>query len=371
MALELSIIVPTYNETQNLEPLIDAVSLALKNINWEIIFVDDDSPDCTAEHAHEIARNNNRVRCIHRISRRGLSSACIEGMLSSSAPYIAVMDADLQHDETILIDMLNRLKNEDLDLVVGSRYMSGGSTGELASNRVFLSKFASSASKLLLKTPLNDPMSGFFMLTRKHVNKTAHNLSGKGFKILLDMFVSSDEKIKYAEIPYKMRSRKLGNSKLDAMVIWEYALLLIEKSVGKILPFRFIMFVAVGFTGLFLHLLILGFLHNYLEMSFLISQSAATIVAMTNNFIINNLFTYRDQRLHGLGFLYGLVSFYIACSIGAIINIVLAGFVFEHSVPWWLSGSIGALAGSVWNYAITSTFTWKKNKKYCHCADKT
>lgn len=362
MAFELSIVVPTYNERQNVEPLIDAVANALQGIEWEVIFVDDDSPDGTADWVRTISHDNERVRCIQRIDRRGLSSACIEGMLSSSAPYVAVMDADLQHDESILPKMLEVLKSEGLDLVVGTRYKKGGSTGELASNRVFLSKLATQVSRLILKTPLSDPMSGFFMLDREYLEKIVHRLSGKGFKILLDIFASSEGETRFSEVPYKMRSRALGDSKLDAMVLWEYALLLIEKTVGRIIPFRFIMFVGVGLTGLVFHLLILGVLFNYLGVSFYVSQAVATVVAMTNNFVINNLFTYRDQRLHGWRFLTGLLSFYAACSIGAVINIQLAEFVFEHGVPWWISGAIGALAGSVWNYAITSTFTWGRSK---------
>ena len=363
MPVDLTIVIPTYNEVHNIAPLIRAIEASLPDINWEIIFVDDDSPDGTAKEIRKIAQQDTRIRCIHRVGRRGLSSACIEGMQASAADYIAVMDADMQHDEKILGELFRRLKDDELDIVVGSRFVDGGSTGTLASHRVWLSKLAYYASKIILKVPLNDPMSGYFMLRRSMLNSVIHELSGKGFKILLDIFVAAPSTIKFAEVPYQMRSRELGESKLDTMVIWEYAVLLIDKSIGKIIPFRFILFVLVGMTGILVHLLILGTLYKFFGLGFWESQMAATILAMTNNFVLNNIFTYHDRRLHGMAFLKGLLSFYLACSIGAVINVQLADFIFMHQVPWWISGMIGAFVGSVWNYAITSTFTWKTRTK--------
>ena len=361
MSAELTLVIPTYNEFDNIVPLIQSIDqlFADTDTHWEILFVDDDSPDGTAEHIRQIALHDDRVRCIQRVGRRGLSSACIEGMLACSSPYVAVMDADMQHDESILTEMLRCIKQDNLDIVVGSRHIAGGSTGELAAHRVWLSKLASYASKLVLKVPLNDPMSGFFLLRRDLINSISHKLSGKGFKILLDIFSAAGKTIKFAEVPYQMRSRRKGDSKLDSMVIWEYAVLLIDKSIGKIIPFRFILFVSVGMVGLLVHFLILGTMFNYLNFSFWESQLAATVIAMTNNFILNNTFTYNDKKLHGLAFFRGLISFYLACSIGAVINVQLAEFIYEHTVPWWVSGLVGAFVGSVWNYAITATFTWK------------
>lgn len=358
MPIELTIVIPTYNEYDNILPLVESLDKHFTDTKWEVIFVDDDSPDGTAAHVRQISLQDERVRCIHRVGRRGLASACIEGMLASSAPYIAVMDADLQHDESILIQMLKRLKNDDLDIVVGSRYINGGSTGELANHRVWLSKLASFASKLILKVPLNDPMSGFFILRKRLFDRILHKLSGKGFKILLDIVAAAGKSVKFAEVPYEMRSRKNGSSKLDPTVIWEYAVLLADKSIGQIVPFRFVLFALVGLTGLVVHLSVLGILYNYLHIGFWESQLSATVVAITNNFILNNLFTYRGQQLYGLAFFSGLLTFFLACSIGAIINIQLAEFIFHHGMPWWLAGTLGALVGSVWNYAITSTFTW-------------
>ena len=360
MSNELSIVIPTYNENQNIDPMIEALQTSLHGISWEVIFVDDDSSDKTSDKVRKIAQRDPKVRCIQRINRRGLSSACIEGILASSAPYIAVMDADMQHDESILPQMLASLKNENADLAIGTRYSKGGSTGNLASYRVYVSKIATLLSRLVLSHPISDPMSGFFMLRRDYFEKIMRKLSGKGFKILLDIIVSSDKSVNIKEIPYVMRTRAYGESKLSIVVIWDFISLILYKLLGRLFPARFISFVIVGFTGVFVHLFVLYLLFKVVLINFFIAQSLATIVAMTSNFIINNIFTYHDRKLHGLDFIKGLFSFYLACSLGAIINVAVANMLFEKALAWWISGTIGAVAGAVWNYATTAIFTWRE-----------
>lgn len=360
MAVELSIIVPTFNERQNVAPLIKKLDAALKGIAWEVIFVDDDSPDGTAQHVRDVSQSDGRVRCVQRISRRGLSSASIEGMLASSAPYLAVMDGDLQHDETLLTKMLKRLQSDDLDIVVGSRYVQGGSTGQWSRQREHMSRFATGFGRMLMRVDVKDPMSGFFMLKRDFLQKVVHRLSGKGFKILFDLFVSSPQPVRFVELPFEFRNRTAGESKLSTMVIWEYLLLLADKWLGPYIPVRFILFVLVGGVGLVIHLTVLKFGIHWLSWKFAAAQSLAVFVAMTANFSFNNFFTYRDKKLRGFEFVRGLLSFYAACSIGALINIRVAAFLYDHEIFWWLAGLLGAVIGAVWNYAITSTFTWKK-----------
>ena len=360
MGIELSIIIPTFNERVNVEPLLRNLDDALKGVAWEAIFVDDDSSDGTAEHVRGISQNDPRVRCIQRIARRGLSSASIEGMLASSAPYLAVMDGDLQHDETLLKKMLQVLRFEDLDIIVGSRYVAGGSTGDWSKSREKMSRFATAFGRILMRVDIQDPMSGFFMLKRSFLDRVVHRLSGKGFKILFDLFVSSPELVKFKELPFEFKKRVAGVSKLSTLVIWEYLLLLADKWLGPYVPVRFILFVLVGGLGLVVHLGVLWAGLNILSWGFSSAQSLAVFTAMTVNFIINNIFTYSDQKLKGPGFIKGLLSFYVACSIGAFINIRIAGFLFEHGIQWWLAGILGAVIGAVWNYAITSTLTWKR-----------
>ena len=127
IGVDLAVVIPTLNERNNIIPLLDRLEMALNGLNWEVIFVDDDSPDGTAQFLREVAQQNQRVRVIHRIGRRGLASACVEGVLSTSAPYFAVIDADMQHDESLLPKMLKAIKDDGLDVVVGSRYVHGGS----------------------------------------------------------------------------------------------------------------------------------------------------------------------------------------------------------------------------------------------------
>lgn len=362
MSKELTVVVPTFNERENVHALLDRLRATLQDVSWEIVFVDDDSPDGTSELVRQIAGEDDRVRCLQRIGRRGLSSACIEGMLSSSSSYLAVMDADLQHDETLLPKMLDALKNDgDIEIVVGSRYIDGGGTGDWGKQRLFISRFATRLGQIALKVALSDPMSGFFMIRRSAFHEIVRRLSGKGFKILLDLFASSPRPLKFAELPFVFRQRHAGESKLDTLVIWEYFLLLAEKMFGPWLPVRFLMFLAVGGLGLIVHLSVLGLLLKGLGVAFAVSQAVAVAIAMVFNFSLNNVFTYRDQRLKGWGFFSGLLSFCAACSLGAFINYATAVYLFGFGFAWWLAGFLGAVVGAVWNYAISSVFTWRKS----------
>ena len=251
-----------------------------------MIFVDDDSPDSTAELVRSF-QDNPRVRCLQRIGRKGLSSACIEGILASSAPYVAVIDADLQHDVSLLPKMLEVLKRENLDIVSGSRYMEHGSTGELADSRVRISTWATRFTRFVTRTDLTDPMSGFFMVPRRFFDETARDLSGKGFKILLDLFLSAKRKPAYRELPYVMRTRQFGESKLDTLVVLEFAIVIADKLIGWLLPVSFVLFVLVGLLGAVVHLGALSLFFVTLGLPFIWSQAGATVLAMTMNYVFN------------------------------------------------------------------------------------
>lgn len=363
MTVELAIVVPTLNERENIRPLLDRLNSALTGIVWEVTFVDDDSLDGTAALLREIAQAEPRVRLVHRIGRRGLSSACIEGMMSCVAPYVAVMDGDLQHDARLLPRMLEELRRSDADIVVGSRYIGEGDSAGLSRTRRRLSQAATSVSRLVARSDLTDPMSGFFMLRRSFLDRCVRRLSGKGFKILLDLLSSAPGKVSYKELPYAFSPRQSGASKLDTLVVSEFFILLADKFLGHILPTRFLMFVAIGLIGAAAHVSILGLMIWSVGTGFLPAQATATFLAMTINFVLNNVFTHRDLRLKGRRFMIGLFSFYLACAIGAIMNVQVAGFLFAQNVPWWMAGVLGASIGSVWNYAVTSTFTWKRHAR--------
>jgi dolichol-phosphate mannosyltransferase len=356
----LSIVIPTLNERENIEPLLALVTAALPDTAWEVIFVDDDSRDGTPEHVRALARQNARVRCVQRIGRRGLATACMEGVLACASPYIAVMDADLQHDERLLPQMLQALEGGAVDLVIGSRYVEGGGVGDWSSGRVRMSGVATRLARVICKADIADPLSGFFMCRREIFEAALRHMSGQGFKVLLDLLASSPEPPRVRELPYRFRERQHGESKLDTMIAWEYGMLLADKLVGRVVPVRFALFGVIGGLGLVVHLATLWLALNLLSIGFAVAQAIATIVAMTSNFILNNQFTYRDQRLQGVGLLRGLVIFYLICGVGAVANVGVASYAFTSSHTWWLAGVAGAVVGSVWNFAMSSVFTWRR-----------
>lgn len=329
-------------------------------LSWEVIFVDDDSIDCTFERVRQIARTDSRVRCIQRIGRKGLSSACVEGMLASSSPYLAVMDADMQHDESLLPAMLERLKSSGDDLVVASRFLEDASTGTLSPLRTLFSRTANFLSRYLLHARITDPMSGFFMLRREIIDETVRRLYGKGFKILLDLLATVGEGLRVSELPYSMGSRVHGESKLGLQVILEYFMLLLYKLGGRVIPTRYLMFVSVGATGVVVHFAALALLFKYFSTGFVTAQAVGTVLAMTSNFVLNNRFTYRDLSLQGKQVWRGLLTFYAACGVGALITVIVGDYLYSNLMPWWIAGILGAVVGSVWNFALTSSFTWHR-----------
>lgn len=356
----LSIVVPTFCELDNVAELVRRLEVSLVAIDWEVIFVDDDSPDGTAEQVRSLAAADPRVRCIQRIGRRGLSSACVEGLLSSSAPFIAVMDADLQHDEAVLPQMLAALQADDVDIVVGSRYVAGGCVGAWDGRRVAISRLATWISHLVVPAGLHDPMSGFFMLKRSVFLRCVRQLSGLGFKILVDLFASSPQPLRFKEVPVTFRARVAGESKLDSQAAWDYAMLLLDKLVGHVVPVRFVAFALVGGLGVLVHMAVLALLHKGSGAPFATGQAVATGVAMVFNFAVNNAITYRDRRLTGRAWVRGLLSFVAVCSVGALANIGVANYLFGRDGGWVLAALSGILVGAVWNYAVTSVYTWGK-----------
>ena len=360
--IELAVVIPTYKERENIPVILSALGRALDDVDWEVIIVDDNSPDGTAEFVREMAATNPRIHVLERIGRRGLASACIEGMLSTSAPYIAVIDADMQHDETILPKMLARIRDEHLDLVVASRNLADGSMGEFSRKRVWLSNMGNRVSRLVCHCDVSDAMSGFFVIDRHFFQEIVHDLTGSGFKILVDILASSRREVRVAEVPYRFRTRQHGESKLDVNVELEYLFLLIDKMIGKYVPTRFVMFVLVGSLGMIIHLSTLALLYKGAHASFVISQTSATLAAMTFNFLLNNVVTFRDRRLRGWRLLTGLLTFYLACSVGALMNVSFAAFLNRQAIPWYIAGVTGTAISSVWNYGVNTILTWRRSR---------
>jgi dolichol-phosphate mannosyltransferase len=359
-APELSVIVPTFNERDNVTVLYRRLEATLANVAWEVVFVDDNSPDGTWDVVRALAQRDNRVRCVRRIGRRGLSGACIEGILASSSPYVAVIDADLQHDETQLPKMLLLLASDQADLVVGSRYIEGYKSEGFNKQRAGASALATELARKALRVEIADPMSGFFMVRRDRFEELAPKLSVHGFKILLDLVASANGSLRAVEIPYTFGERQHGESKLDSMVALDFLGLVLAKFTNDAVSLRFILFAMVGGIGLVVHLTTLFIALQLFKAPFAEAQAAGAVVAMTSNFVLNNFLTYRDQRLKGFALLRGLIAFYIVCSVGLLANVGVAFSVYDQEPIWWLAGMAGALMGVVWNYAMSGLFVWRK-----------
>ena len=356
--LVLTVVIPTFNERDNIPVLVDRITASLVGVAWQAIVVDDNSPDGTAAVVKAMSRVDPRIICLHRIGRRGLAGAVLEGIMSSSAPYIAVIDADLQHDESLLPRMLSELRTHETDLVIGSRYLGiRGSINGLSPLRKAGSGVANAVARHVLKANVSDPVSGFFMIRREVVESVAPKLSRQGFKILFDIIASQPRPLAIVELPYAFSRRASGVSKLDRRVVFEYAGLILTKATGNFLPPRALMFGLVGASGLVLHLAMLGWMLR-LGLAFWAAQTTAAIIAMTSNYLINNAVTYRDRRLRGFRLLTGYARFFALCSVGLVANVAVGNLVHGFTRVDWVAGGAGAAFGAVWNYVSTSLAVW-------------
>lgn len=355
---KLAVILPTYNEAENIPVIVEKIASALRGIEFEIIVVDDNSPDRTAQVARDLSGSKPYVRCIRRVGRRGLSGACLEGMMATSAPVMVVMDADMQHDETILPMMLAEI-DAGADLVVGTRYApSGVGVQGFSSTRAKGSEFATGLARLVIGDMVSDPMSGFFMLTRQVADRAAVQVSGEGFKILFDLVSRIGSSLSIKEVPFVFKERKIGDSKLGLLVTIQFLGLLVSRFTGGVLPVQFLLFALVGLSGLAVHMGVLYALTG-VGVHFATSQICATLVAMTTNFIINNSVTYAHKKLRGKRFFVGLATFAAVCSFGAIANISISTQVFQWNSSVGVAGLAGALMSSVFNYSVTKLVTWR------------
>ncbi len=365
-APELAVIAPAFNERDNIPVLYERLTAALEGIPFELIVVDDNSPDGTAGVVKDMARRLANVRVIHRIGRRGLSSAVIEGISASAAPYFAVIDADLQHDETVLPRMYAKAA-AGADIVVGTRYAGEGEAQSgFSAARAAGSRLATQLSGLVTGTRLSDPMSGFFLMRREVFDEVAPTLSKEGFKILLDIIVSAtrfrsrhDRELMIGEVPYRFRARQAGESKMSPLVVVQFLGLLLSKLSRGLLPTSFLLFSMVGTSGIAVHMAVLWFAGDILHFNFTNSQLVATLVAMTSNFVLNNELTYADKKLRRGRFWLGLLSFYAICSLGMLANISVAVAAFNERVDFLVAGFIGAIMSVVFNYSVTRVFTWR------------
>ena len=349
---ELTVVVPTFNEHDNVAPLVERLREVLAGIAWQAIFVDDHSSDGTAEAVKQIARSDPRIQCLHRVGRRGLAGAVIEGAMASAAPFVAVIDGDLQHDESILPDMLKVLQKGEADLVIGSRYLDLDDTVEgLSPIRRHVSHAARRMASAVLHTPVSDPVSGFFMIRRERVLIVAPRLSVEGFKILFDLIISQATPMAIAELPYRFKARNEGKSKFDMRAALDYAALVGSRMTGNLLSPRMLMFCLVGSTGVAVHLAVLRLA---LGLGFSKAQAVAALTAMTSNYLINNAITYRDRKRRGWALLAGFARSCVLSAPGLVTNVAVGALAYQHLPLWWAAGVAGAAFGAAWNSVVAA-----------------
>ena len=357
----LSIVIPTYNERENISKILEKLRKSLKAIKYEIVFVDDNSPDGTSEEIQVFMKKSQNVHLIRRIGRRGLSGAIIEGIFASKASLVGIMDCDLQHDESKLLEMLALFnKNTSLDVVIGSRFAEDGEISNRAFSKIreIGSKTITVVIKKLLNINSTDPLSGFFMVKRDSFLSRSNKLQTQGFKVLADFLAVSGHNIEVEEIGYKFKNRVLGESKMSLLTALELISLVLSQIFGGKVSIRFILFCMVGVSGIFVQLLTTGLLF-LLANGFSTSQTVGIFAAMTSNYFLNNYITFQERRLKSIDLLRGLLSFYLICSLGAFANIAVSTYFFSLSSNWLVSSFIGAIFGAVWNFTLSSIFTWK------------
>jgi len=353
--LDVSIIIPTLNERENLPVLIGKLQEAMEGRRYELVIVDDDSEDGTWQVAEEFSQRYGNIRVIRRINRKGLSSAITEGFLLGKGKYVAVLDADLQHDHALIGAMLEEIG--DCDLVIGSRYMNQKSVPGWDSWRSRLSRAGTMMAQKLLKQKISDPMSGFFMIRRKIIQEIAPQLFDQGYKILFDILISRPD-LKIKELPYDFKARLYGTSKLTAAVMFDFADLLISRAIPSRFNFQFIRYGVVGASGVVIHLLTLYLLHAVIGLQYPVSLAFAIETAMVSNYILNNQWTFKEHRFFGLQWWKGLFNYNLACLLGSAFNLGIGWYLVDKGIPWFYASVLGIWVGTSWNYLSNRFFTW-------------
>lgn len=354
----VAVVVPTYNERDNIGGVVAGVREALSGERWELLFVDDDSPDRTLDEVERHAARDGRVRRLRRVGRRGLASACIEGVLASTAPYVVVMDGDAQHDPALLPRMLEAARRDGCDLVVASREATAGTEPFRSPLRRYLTRFGNAAARSLARGHTRDPLSGYFLIRRAVFERRVERMYGHGFKILLDLLSATAEPLRVTDLPTRLRPRAAGESKMSFAVALDYALLMAYRLGGGVLSPRFALYCAVGGSGVAVNLAVLEVAYSAVG-HYIPAQLAATFVAMTTNYFLNNLITFRDRILRGRALWAGLLTFYGACTLGAIMGIAVGELLHSSGSPVWAAGLAAALASAIWNFVLNDAMTWR------------
>ncbi|MDH4262081.1 MAG: glycosyltransferase family 2 protein [Spirochaetia bacterium] len=356
---DLSVILPTFNEKENIILILDKIRKVLKNESYQIIVVDDNSPDGTWEIAQHYSKKLSNIQVIRRLNMKGLSSAILEGFGSSNSKWMVVMDADLQHDEKILVEFIKAFE-EGYEIVLGSRKTAGGGIGEWNALRRVISWVATKMALLIIKNNVSDPMSGFFGIRKEIFENSIDKINPRGFKLLLELLAHNPDS-KVHEIGFTFNKRLHGKSKLNTNVIIDYMEALYDLSFGKYLPLRFLKYSIIGLTGLLLYQLFIWIGLNLLEISKYYSIALGIEAAILSNYFLNNFWTFRDYRHKSIYIITGLFSYHLISLAGVVINYSSTVILInQFKINIYTASIIGAVLSTLWNYRMNFQITWKK-----------
>lgn len=353
----VSVVVPTFNEARNVELILEGLAKALAGRSWELVVVDDDSPDGTADEVRRLAASHANLRCIQRVQERGLCSAVQWGVQAAHGETIVVMDGDFQHDPAVIPAMLAKL-DEGADIVPASRFLDRSSAGGLSSNfRQRLSQHGNRLINLFLGTRLSDPLTGFFATRRRFFLRSIPHMQADGFKILFDLLYHN-RNARVVELAFAFRARQHGQSKLQPYVLWLLACDIASKLTGGFAPPRLASFIGVGLMGSLFHFTVL-YLSLALDVEFWIAQTIATLTALVFNFTINNLLTYAADRLRGADFYKGLMLYSAVASLGIVANVSTAQITHEHfKTHTFVAAFVGLVIDIIWRFSVSNRLIW-------------
>lgn len=357
---QVSVVVPTYNEAGNIPMIYDGLARALAGRAWELVVVDDDSPDGTADVVRALGRRHDNVRCIQRVQERGLCSAVHWGVQAAHGEVIVVMDGDLQHEVALIPRMLEALQAGH-DIVSGSRFLKGAAEKGLPSTlRRRLSDWGNRLTNLFLGAALSDPLTGFFATSRRLFLDSIPQMQADGFKVFFDL-VYHNRNVAIRELPFEFQRRRHGQSKLELYVLWLLACDIVSKLSRGMLPPRLVSFVAVGLIGSIFHFSIL-YATMDLGAVFWVAQAIATVVAMVFNFTINNMLTYSDDRLRGRAFYKGLLLYSLIASVGIVANVSTAQitYISLHGHTF-IAATTGLVIDVIWRFVVSNRLIWGRS----------